>query len=435
MLPPVEKILSDLIKLNSENPPGREMEVAQYLRDLFASFRIPGEIIESAPGRASFIARVGSGERCLLLLSHTDVVPAGKGWDFAPFSGEIRDSLVLGRGALDCKGLVAEEAYATLYLAQKSELKGRLIFAATADEESGSAFGVRYLLEHCPEKLRADFAVNEGGEEPIEINGKRVYFVQAGEKGTAWSRLRTRGVSAHGSLPTLGDNAVIKMADAIARLSRYPPEPKLVPEVRRMLQALVELKGLDWPVDEPHIDPIIQSFMEDRAFAAYLSALTRMTVSPNAISGGTKTNIVPDSCEADLDIRILPGQDRQYVLAEMARIIGSEPEIQMVNYSPPTFSPTDGAPFRLLCETAQEVVGDAVCLPCLSAGATDSRFLRGVGIPSYGISVSAPGADPEQKKTVHGRNERVDMATLHLEAQFLIRLAQRYLSAGGISNK
>ncbi|MGB9904073.1 MAG: M20 family metallopeptidase, partial [Desulfotomaculales bacterium] len=226
-----EEILAGLIRINTVNPPGNETAAARYLKEIFDAAGIPGEIIEAEKGRGNFLARLGKGERKLLFLSHTDVVPAGENWDFDPFGGEIKDGVVCGRGALDCKGLAAAEAFAVLRLArEEAPLSGTLIFAATADEEKGGAGGVKYLLTSCPEKLRADFAVNEGAEEPVCLNGRTVNFIQTGEKGTAWSTLRAKGRACHGSVPTLGDNAVLKMARALAALGQYRPRVHLIPE-------------------------------------------------------------------------------------------------------------------------------------------------------------------------------------------------------------
>jgi acetylornithine deacetylase/succinyl-diaminopimelate desuccinylase-like protein len=184
-----ETVLADLIKINTTNPPGNEIEAALYLKNLFDVAGIPGEIIESEPGRGNFIARLGEGERKLLFLSHTDVVPAGEGWDFDPFSGEIKNGTVYGRGAIDCKSLAAAGACAMLILAKEYPLGGALIFAATADEEKGGKYGVRYLVDRHREKIQADFAVNEGAEEPVVLGGQPVHFIQTGEKGTGWSIL------------------------------------------------------------------------------------------------------------------------------------------------------------------------------------------------------------------------------------------------------
>ncbi|MBI2288462.1 MAG: M20/M25/M40 family metallo-hydrolase [Chloroflexi bacterium] len=199
----IESLLSDLIRIQSVNPPGGETEVARYLKRLFDEYRIPNEIIESGPGRGSFLAYLGEGDRRLLYLSHIDVVPVSEGWAFAPFSGEVKDGFVYGRGALDCKGLVAAEAYAVIKLARSGKLGGRLIFAATADEEAGGKMGVEYLVENHKSKLMADFVVNEGGKEPLKVCDKVCHFMQVGEKGICWTKLKARGTSAHGSLPLL----------------------------------------------------------------------------------------------------------------------------------------------------------------------------------------------------------------------------------------
>lgn len=424
-----EKILSDLISMNTVNPPGNEIVVARYLQEVCDAAGIPNEIIESDKGRGNFIARLGKGSKRLLFLSHADVVPVGEGWDFDPFSGEIKDGVVYGRGALDCKGLIASQLYALLRLAEeKAPLNGTLIFAATADEEKGGVYGVRYLLEHCREKLKADFVVNEGGEEPISINERRVFFIQVGEKGTAWSKLTARGTSCHGSVPTLGENAVVKMARALASLGNYSPEVKLIPEVKFLLEELIRLKGQPFALSEENVDMAIELFQENKTFAETLRAMTRMTVSPNVVQGGTKTNVVPDLCQASVDIRVLPGQDKEYVLKELRRCVGEEIEIEMNNYHAPTFSPADSGYYRLIEETTGEVAGrSVVCLPHISSGATDSRFLRDAGIPCYGIGHKSEKFDPEARKTVHGKNEHVDVETLYFKAEFLMALARKYL--------
>ena len=425
-----EHILADLIRLNTVNPPGNENRVAGYLRDLFNSVGISSEIIESETNRANFIAKLGSGSKRLLFLSHSDVVPAGDGWDFDPFSGEIKNGVVYGRGALDCKGLMAAQVHAALRLAGEGvSLNGTLIFAATADEEKGGAFGVKYLMENCPEKIRADFAVNEGGEEPLIINGQMIYFIQVGEKGTAWSTLRSRGKSCHGSIPTLGENAVVKMVRALNALADYKAEIKLIPEVALLIEELMRIKDVEEPLAEGNVDRFLNCIEEDEGFRERLRAKTRMTVSLNVIEGGSKTNVVPESCSAEVDIRILPGQDQEYVLLELQRYLGNEIEIEVNNYAAPTFSTAQSSYYRLIESVTKEVAGpDINCLPHISTGATDSRFLRNAGIPAYGIGHMARGFESEARNTVHGKNERIDVASLHLKSEFLVKLAKKYLS-------
>lgn len=425
-----EKILSDLIRIDTSNPPGNETRLARHLKELFDHAGIRSEIIEPEPGRGSIIARVGSGERRLLYLSHADVVPAGEGWDFEPFSGEIRDGIIYGRGALDCKDLAAAGVCAALRLAREGvPLNGELIICVAADEERGGGLGAAYLLEHHLDKLKADFAINEGAEQPIFIDGKMIYFFQVGEKGTAWCKLKAGGVSCHGSVPSLGDNAVVKMAEAVIALHKYRPEIVLIPEVKLLLAELARARGLEAEITPESVDDLLEQLNLERSFTETIRAMTRMTVSPNMIQGGLKTNIVPDRCEAELDIRILPGQDRAYVAGELRRCVGEEIEIEFTEYREPTFSSSDSPFYRLMEEVTVELAGDVICLPLISTGSTDSKFLRGAGIPSYGIGHMARGFDSAARTTIHGRNERTDVASLHLKTRFLYELARRYLGA------
>jgi len=241
----------------------------------------------------------------------------------------------------------------------------------------------------------------------------------------AWSKLSTRGVSCHGSIPTLGDNAVAKMCRVLNRLSEFRPEIKIIPEIKELIRFLAEKLG--WgEVDEGNLDGFLDRY-PDRPFAEGLRSVTRMTVSPNVIQGGTRVNVVPDSCEARLDIRVLPGQDREYILDRLGPLLGTEAGIDIPEFTPPSFSPTDSPHFRLIVRTIREVVGEVRCFPCISAGATDSRYLRLKGIPSYGPGVAAPDVDPEIKKSYHARNERIDIKSLRIKAEFLKRLALNYL--------
>jgi len=415
-----EELLSQLVAIPSVNPPGGETEVAHVLRDFLASRGVASEILEPAPGRGSLIAQIGRGQRSLLLLSHTDVVPPGEGWRFDPFGGRIEAGRVWGRGALDCKALVAAEAFAMAELA-RVPLKGRLIFAATADEERGGRMGVQWLLEHYPERLRADFALNEGGEEPLP-GQPPLWLVQVGEKGVGWCRVEVRGRACHGSLPRLGDNAILRMSQVLEQLRGYAPPVRVLPEVGAILEELGRQRGWPPPTEE-NLDELLET-LEHRPLAALLHALTRTTASANLIRGGTKVNVVPDRCELELDVRVLPGDEDQ--LKELERLLGVP--LEVVSLSPPTRSPR-GPFWRLIVETVQEVIpGPLRVLPFISPGATDSRFLRRAGIPAYGISpLVFPDFDPELPTSIHGPNEAMEVRGLHGCVELLIRLAERYL--------
>ncbi len=426
-----ERLLSDLIKINTVNPPGNETAAAEYLKNLFNEAGVESEIVEPETGRGTFIARIGKGAKKLLFVSHLDVVPVGDDWDFEPFSGEIKDGVIYGRGALDCKDLTAAQVVAALELqAEGFPLSGQLIIAATADEEKGGNLGADYLIKKESAKIKADYAVNEGADQPIPINGKLAYFIQVGEKGTAWCTLKAHGVAGHGSMPTLADNAVVKMARAVSRLHNYRAEVVVVPEVETLLKSLAKLCNLELKTcSADDVDALLEQLPLKKAFVEALRSMTRMTVSPNQIRGGTKTNIVPDYCEADIDIRILPGQDCDYVEKELRLMISKDIEIEFNEYKAPTFSSADDSFYRLMEEITLDMTGkDTICLPVISAGSTDSKFLRGAGIPSYGIGLMAAGFDQEARSTIHGRNERTDVASLRLKTDFLKELARRYLT-------
>jgi len=425
--PVVENVLSDIIRIQSVNPPGGETAVAVYLKDLFASYGIPGEIVESAPGSGSFIASTGRGKKSLLYMAHTDVVPVTGGWDFEPFSGEIRNGYVHGRGALDCKGLVAAEACAFIRLAREPNLRGRLIFLAAADEEAGGRMGMNYIMEHCPEKVRADFSINEGAEPPAKFGGVITHSLSVGEKGPCWLKLTARGVSAHGSMPSLGTNAVVRMAEVVDRLAKYKPKVILTPATRRQLQAIADASGFKTRINSRNVDSFIDS-QNDKNLAAYLRAITRMTVSPNVINGGVKTNIVPDSCEAQVDIRILPGQDSDYVNKELTPLLG-DVEIESIQYHKASLSSPDTEFYRVTEKTLSECVGGLPVLPAITSGATDSRYLREAGMPAYGIGMMTLKYDVTMKGAVHGKNERLDIESLRLKSDFLVKLAVNYLNS------
>ena len=423
-VPAVEEILSDLIKIQSVNPPGGEIKAAQYLKHLFDDYHIPNEIIEPEPGRASFIAQLGAGEKKLLYLSHTDVVPVSEGWDFPPFSGEIKDGFVHGRGAIDCKGLVAIEACAVIQLAQTTKLNGKLIFAAAADEEVGGALGAGILSEKYPDKIRADFTINEG-DEPLTMNGKTYHSISVGEKGPAWMKLTAEGISSHGSVPIYEHNAVVKMAKVIAGLAKYKPHIVLTSQTKSLLQTIARLDGLDDEINDGTVDDILGK-LRDKTVLPYLSAITRMTISPDVIHGGVKTNIVPDRCEAQVDIRILPGQSWEYVLNELKEIL-RDVKAEPLQYHLPSFSSSESKYYHLVEETLKEYVGNAPVLQTISTGATDSRYLREMGVPSYGIGVLTLNMDKALSDSVHGKNEKIDIASLKLKTDFLISLAKKYL--------
>jgi acetylornithine deacetylase/succinyl-diaminopimelate desuccinylase-like protein len=238
-------------------------------------------------------------------------------------------------------------------------------------------------------------------------------------------KLTSKGISSHGSVPLLEQNAVVKMARVINGLAKYRPHIILTEETQRLLQTIARLDDLYEEINEDNVDYVLGK-LSDKAIVPYLSAITRMTISPDVIHGGVKTNIVPDSCEAEIDIRILPGQSWEYVINELKEIL-VDVKTEPIQYHMPSFSSAETKYYRLIEETLKEFVGDGPVLQTICTGATDSRYLREMGVPSYGLGVLTLNMNKALSDSVHGKNEKIDIASLHLKTDFLTALAKKYL--------
>jgi acetylornithine deacetylase/succinyl-diaminopimelate desuccinylase-like protein len=238
----VTQLLQELIRLDTVNPPGDETKAAELLRDYLSGHGVESELYARTPERANLVARIpGRGDgKSLLLLSHTDTVPANaEEWQVDPWSGEVRGTELWGRGALDMKGQVAAEAVAIASLAREGfEPAGDLVFAACADEEVGTGFGLEWLCEEHPDAVRTDFALNEGAGERIELFGRIFYLCSSAEKMSSPFRLLVHGRAGHASVPGIADNALVKAAPLIERLAAYRPELRLGPETAAMIEAV-----------------------------------------------------------------------------------------------------------------------------------------------------------------------------------------------------
>ncbi|MGE5575184.1 MAG: M20/M25/M40 family metallo-hydrolase [Ignavibacteria bacterium] len=237
--------LSDLIRINTTNPPGNETAAANFIAQYLSKEGIGAEVIESAPGRGSVITRLkGTGEKPnLLLLSHIDVVAANPSeWSVDPFAGAVKDGYVYGRGAYDMKGMTAVEVFTLLLLKKNNiSLKGDIVLAATADEEKGGEEGAGYLLRNHKEKVWCPYVLNEGGGLAIPQKKGNVYPVQTAEKGILWFKIKAKGTPGHGSTPNMADNAILRMNKVISRLSTFQPETLYVPTLRQFISEIAKL--------------------------------------------------------------------------------------------------------------------------------------------------------------------------------------------------
>jgi acetylornithine deacetylase/succinyl-diaminopimelate desuccinylase-like protein len=428
----VTTLLQKLIRLNTVNPPGNETAAAELLRDYLEPFGIGCELYARAPERASLVARIpgsGGGPR-LLLLSHTDTVLADPAeWTVDPWSGELRDGQVWGRGALDMKGQVAANAVALASLAREGfEPRGDLIFAATADEEVGDDpdFGLSWLCREHPEAVRAEFAVNEGAGDRVEVGGRIFYLCATAEKMSSPFVLRVHGRSGHASLPSIADNALVKAARLIERLAELSPEPRLIPET----EAFLETVGGRVP---PAADALAFARAVDPTAATMIEPLLDMTVSPTMISASHKRNVIPALTEVTVDCRLLPGQTQEDAERRLRAWLGQgDYEIDWRAGQGGTRSSMQTPLWSTAESFIAEVEPDARVVPICVAGFTDSHWLReAFGTVAYGF-FPVRTMDPDlAARLVHSADERAEVDDLELGVRFLRHAARAIGSAGG----
>jgi acetylornithine deacetylase/succinyl-diaminopimelate desuccinylase-like protein len=425
----VVDLLRQLIRLNTVNPPGNETVAAQLLRDYLEPFGVECELYAREPERANLVARIrGRGDGpTLLLLSHTDTVLADPAeWSVDPWSGELRDGHIWGRGALDMKDQVAANAVALASLAREGfRPAGDLIFAATADEELGEGidYGLSWLCREHPEAVRCDYAVNEGAGDRVEIGGRVLYLCSAAEKRSSPFVLHVRGRSGHGSMPGIADNALVKAARYIQRLGEFVPEPRLTPETEGFLAALADRVP---PAEEAlatarAIDPVAAEMVEP---------LLGLTVAPTMIEASQKRNVIPGRCELTVDCRLLPGQTETEAEAVVLSWLGEgDYELEWTGGQGGTRSEL-GTP---LWAAIEEFVGGlepgARLAPICVAGFTDSHWLRETfGTVAYGFfPLKAMSADLAAR-LIHSADERIPVDDLELGVRFLRSVAVATLS-------
>jgi acetylornithine deacetylase/succinyl-diaminopimelate desuccinylase-like protein len=414
----VTTVLQDLIRLDTVNPPGNETRAAEYLRGYLERSGVACELYARIPERASLVARIpGRGDGpSLLFLSHTDTVLADAAeWKVDPWSGELRDGEVWGRGALDMKGQVAASAVAIASLARDGfEPAGDLIFAATADEEVGDDFGLSWLCEAHPEAVRADLAINEGAGERIELGGRPFYLCSTAEKTSAPFLLRVHGRSGHASMPGIADNALLKAARLLGRLDRLRPEPVLLPEIDALLRIVTGRAARpDTALDVARsISPLAASLVEP---------LLALTVSPTMIRASQKRNVVPALCEVTVDCRLLPGQTTVEAERLIRDALGEgDYDLEWIQAQGGTRSPLEGPLWDAVEAFVAEVEPEARVVPICVAGFTDSHWLReAFGTVAYGF-FPARAMDPEvAARLVHSADERVPVDDLELGVRFL----------------
>ncbi|MBW1922846.1 MAG: M20/M25/M40 family metallo-hydrolase [Deltaproteobacteria bacterium] len=406
------ELLSKYLRVDTSNPPGNEDRAVGFFADILDAEGVIYKIYEPRPGRASLRAVLpGTGEAGpLILLNHTDVVPArAEEWSFDPFGGVVEGGYVKGRGALDMKGQGIMELLALLDIKRRGIRPVRdIVFLAVADEEAGSRWGVEYLLEHHPEDFQADLVLNEGGFGLKNLLPEQtVMMVSTAEKGVCWLRLTREGPPGHGSLPH-GRNTLEKLVQALSRLLSEDQPVRITPVVERYFKGL----GRGWDFLGPFLEEgnpeTLARILEENGLMAMpqVSALARNTISLTTLQAGIRTNVIPSRAEAHLDVRLLPGQRIEDVVEDVRRRLGDEQvEVVCETGTESTESPWDGEYFSRIQNVLEAGFPGSVVVPSLMFAASDSRFFRQRGIPSYGVCPVL--LDLEDVEMVHGIDEKI----------------------------
>ena len=440
----VTSFLSELIRINTTNPPGNETVAAKYLAEHLNQGGFRCELFESAPERGSVITRLkGTGEKpSLLLLSHLDVVAAdAKEWSVDPFGGLVKDGFVWGRGALDMKGMTAMEVMVMKLLKRNGvKLKGDVILAATADEEQGGLLGADYLLRNYPEKIFAPHVLNEGGGLAIPTQNRNVFTVQTAEKGLLWFKVKAKGTPGHGSMPNVADNAIIRMNKVIERLANYRSQVSLVPTMKRFL---TEIAREDAVLQEPFRRLLANPELSDQILdelaktapqlAEEIRPRLRMTITPTIIHGGVKENVIPSECETVFDCRILPGQTSTQAIGLIKALLDEVDSEKLVFESLQVQEPSESKAETPLYDAIVAVLrafeSNCGVTPTLMTGGTDSRFFRRMGSVCYGFQpMYAEVSSGKVIKREHGIDERISIENLVFGTSVLYETVKKFMS-------
>jgi len=403
---------------------GEEIRNADLLQGLIEGPGVQVERFEPTPGRVSIVGRIEGSDPTapsLCLMGHTDVVPVHEeGWRNDPFGGELINGEVWGRGAVDMLNLTSSMAVVFRHLADGGfRPRGDLIYFGVADEESGSAHGARWMADHHPDAIRADYVLTENGGLHSGPSEAPFVGVNVAEKGVAWRRLRLHGVPGHGSMPFRSDNALVKAAGVVQRLAEYRPAPRF----HELWRTRVETLGLpdeirDVLLDPDQIDDAL-AILPNRPAAAHLHACTHTTFSPNLLDGGSmKTNVIPDTVVVEVDVRTLPGEGPEEVDAHLRAALGDladHVEVEEMMNDQASTSRIDTPLWDALQRSVNQPFPTARLTPQFSVGFTDARIYREMGAVTYGAGLFSPSLDAaEFGSRFHGHDERVDVESLAL---------------------
>ncbi|MFE3280577.1 M20/M25/M40 family metallo-hydrolase [Nocardia sp. NPDC059239] len=424
------RFTSDLIRIDTSNHGSGdacERPAAEYVAERLSEVGIVATILESAIGRSNVVARIEGTDPsrpALLVHGHLDVVPASADdWSVHPFSGDVRDGVIWGRGAVDMKDMDAM----ILAVARAWAREGRkpvrdIVLAFTADEEDSTAYGSEWLVtEHAGLFEGCTEAITEAGGHRFYAYGQRIYPLGAGERGRAWLRLEARGRAGHGSSPD-PENAVARLAAAVARIDAYNWPLRVSPTVRASLEQLADLAGVQLDPDDPALSPAVLRETLGPCAPLVASAI-RNSANPTMLSAGYKVNVIPEVAVGHVDGRIVPGGEEEFQ-ATMDALVGPDVTWEFSLHEPAVEAPVDVPVFDAMRQALLAEDPDGRVLPYCSGGGSDNKQFARLGINGYGfVPLGLPPAY-DFYAMFHGIDERVPIEALH----FGVRVLDRFLS-------
>jgi acetylornithine deacetylase/succinyl-diaminopimelate desuccinylase-like protein len=429
---PTLKLIEDLVRIDTTNPPGNETRAAQYVQNYLGQFDIPSQIIESAPTRGNLIARLkGQGnKKPLMLLAHLDVVTADPTeWTYPPFEATVADGYIYGRGVMDMKGQAALMINTFIQIKlQQMPLAGDVLLVLVADEEAGGQFGAEYLVKNHWAEIASGLVINEGSI-GLKLGDKHFYPIQVAEKGVAWMKLTVTGTSGHGSMPT-EDNAALRLIQALGKLSKQPQPIQRTAIVQEMLNRLSGYFPFPKSFLLRHlfafpIRQVAPLFIKtDTELTRIFNAMLRNTLVPTVLKAGNKTNVIPAEAVAEVDGRILPGETPERFRERVVGLI-NDPKVKIdwITRSESTESDYRTDSFAALEAAIRRVDPKAIVFPFISPGGTDMRFFREKGVLAYGIIPVL--IEPADIAGLHGKDERIPLEGLPKGERILMEFVKK----------
>lgn len=431
--------LSDLVRINSVNPPGNEAAVAKYISAIFEKEHISNEVIEMAPGRSIVIARLQAGplpdpSNALLLVAHQDTVGVDpKKWSVDPFGAVTREGYLWGRGSIDDKGMLTANIATMVQLKRSNARLARdVLFLATDDEEQGGAASIKVTIQKYWDKIACAYALNEGGRVMVKNNKVQYVGVQASEKVAYNVTVIATGPSGHASMPR-PENAVVHLAAAIQKLGTYqvPGQPNTI--TRRYFEQLAKIEDDEvgkWmrALEQPERADLAVKHLSDDS--PMWNSMLRDSISPTMLQAGVRVNIIPSEATANLNIRMLPGHSIQELMGQFTKIV-NDPQIRFQlapdsgDNAPPSELTTPL--FQTIERLAPQDFPGAITVPMMGTGATDSAALRLHKVQAYGLN-PFPISEADALR-VHGDDERMPLDSFHKGVAFLYHVVSEFASS------